>query len=152
MGLTGRTKAHGKTRLFASKLFQKGAVLGGLAVLLFFGATSTSWIIAGTLEVPVINGNLGPCTADFTVTDDANKPIYDAKVRVTIRYGFMSKRKTDLEVGTNGDGKARIEGLPNKVKNPPLEFRVSSGEQSKTVTADPAVDCHPSFTVALGTP
>lgn len=130
----------------------KGAGLAGIAVLLIFGATSTSWTTAQAEDIPVINGNLGPCTADFTVTDSANKSLYDAKVHVTIRYGFMSKRKTDLEVGTNGDGKARIEGLPNKIKNPPLEFRVSSGEQSKTVTADPAADCHPNFTVALGTP
>ncbi len=128
------------------------AALAGLVTLLVLGTLGIPHQVARAAEVPVINGNLGPCTADFTVTDDTNKPLYDAKVRVTIRYGFMNKRKTDLEVGTNSDGKARIEGLPNKIKNPPLEFRVSSNDQSKTVTADPASDCHPSFAVALGTP
>ena len=152
MGVARSTSARRKAFFWILYDLPKGAVLAGLAILFLFGATSTSWITARAAEIPVINGNLGPCTADFTVTDNANKPIYDAKVHVTIRYGFMSKRKTDLEVGTNGDGKARIEGLPNKIKNPPLEFRVSNGDQSKTVTADPAVDCHPSFTVALGTP
>ncbi len=152
MGVARSTSARRKAFLWIPYDLPKGAVLAGTAALFIFGATSTSWITAQSAEIPVINGNLGPCTADFTVTDNGNKPIYDAKVHVTIRYGFMSKRKTDLEVGTNGDGKARMEGLPNKIKNPPLEFRVSSGEQSKTVTADPAVDCHPSFTVALGTP
>jgi len=103
-------------------------------------------------EVPVINGNLGPCTADFTILDGADKPIYDAKIRVTILYGFMNKRKSDLEIGTNSDGKARFEGLPDKLKKPPLEFKVSSGNLDKTVKHDPASDCHPNFTVALGKP
>jgi hypothetical protein len=103
-------------------------------------------------EVSVINGNLGPCTADFTILDSSDKPIYDAKIRVTILYGFMNKRKSDLEIGTNSDGKARFEGLPDKLKKPPLEFKVSSGDLDKTVKHDPASDCHPKFTVALGKP
>lgn len=119
--------------------------------MLLFGTSGILLINAQPVEVPVVNAGLGPCTADFTVTDNAHKPLYDAKVHVNIRYGFMNKRKTDLEVGTNSEGKARIEGLPGKLKNPPLEYRVSSGGQSKSVTADPAVDCHASFTVALGT-
>ncbi len=151
MGVDGSTSARRKVSYPPPYEFQKGAALTALAILLVFGSTITSGIAARAAEIPVINGNLGPCTADFTILDNDNKPIYDAKVHVSIRYGFMSKRKTDLEIGTNGEGKARIEGLPSKVKNPPLEFRVSSGEQSKTVTADPALDCHPSFTVALGT-
>ncbi len=152
MRVDGSTNSPRKVSHPTPHELQKGAALAALAFLLIFGSSSTSWIAARATEIPVINGNLGPCTADFTVLDNANKPIYDAKVHVTVRYGFMSKRKTDLEIGTNGEGKARIEGLPSKVKDPPLEFRVSSGEQSKTVTADPALDCHPSFTVALGTP
>ncbi len=152
MGVARDTSAHGKARPFTPRFRKKDVALAGLAVLFLFGVTNPPGINARAVEVPVIHGNLGPCTADFTVTDNADKPIYDAKVHVTIRYGFMNKRKTDLEIGTNGDGKARIEGLPDKMKNPPLEFRVSSGDQVKNVTADPAVNCHPSFTVALGTP
>ncbi len=152
MGVESHASARGDASFSTPQCFKKGIGLVGLALLLMIGAAGVSRTDAQPVEVPVINGNLGPCTADFTVTDNAHKPLYDAKVHVTIRYGFMSKRKTDLEVGTNSDGKARIEGLPDKVKNPPLEFRVSSGDQSKVVTADPAVECHPSFTVALGTP
>jgi hypothetical protein len=121
-----------------------------MAVALLIGAAGIYCFGAQHPEVPSINGNLGPCTADFTVTDSSNKPIYNAKIHVTILYGFMNKRKSDLEIGTDSDGKARFEGLPDKLKKPPLEFTVRSGDLSKTVRHDPAVDCHPSFTVALG--
>jgi hypothetical protein len=106
---------------------------------------------AKAAEVPVIKGELGPCSADFTVTNSANKPLYDAKIHVTVRYGFMSKRKTELEVGTNSDGKGRIEGLPDKVKKP-LEFQVRHEQLLKSLLHDPATECHANFTVALGTP
>jgi hypothetical protein len=62
----------------------------------------------------------------------------------------MSKRDTDLEVGTNSDGKARIEGLPEKLKKPPMEFTIRSGGGTKSVTNDPAANCHPTFTVTMG--
>jgi hypothetical protein len=86
------------------------------------------------------------------VTDSTGKPIYNAKILVTISYGFMGKRKTDLEIGTNSDGKARFEGLPDRLKKPPMEFKVWTADQGKTVTNDPAVNCHPSFSVAMGKP
>jgi hypothetical protein len=61
----------------------------------------------------------------------------------------MSKRDTDLEIGTNSDGKAHIEGLPNKLKKPPLEYTITGGGVTKTVTNDPAAECHPYFNVTL---
>jgi len=123
-----------------------------ITAALLVSAASVPLLTARPVEIPVINGNLGPCTADFTVTDSSNQPLYDAKIQVTILYGFMSKRKSELEIGTNGDGKARFEGLPDKVKKPPLEFKIRSSDLSRSVKHDPAVDCHPSFTVALGKP
>jgi hypothetical protein len=130
--------------LVGGQLIAVAAVLAAAAIGNVLAAPPT--------EVPVINGNLGPCTADFTILDSSDKPIYDAKIRITILYGFMNKRKSDLEIGTNSDGKARFEGLPDKLKKPPLEFKVSSGDLSKTVKHDPASDCHPNFTIALGKP
>ena len=121
-----------------------------VAIGLLAGTAGGGWVSAPPTEVPVINANLGPCTADVTVTDTSNHPIYNAKVHVTILYGFMNKRKSDLEIGTNSDGKARFEGLPDKLRKPPMEFTVRRGDQSKSVMNDPALDCHPSFTVALG--
>ena len=122
--------------------------LFGIAAALIAVLIVTS-LAAKSVEVPVIKGNLGPCSADFTVTDSANKPIYNAKIHVTILYGFMNKRKTELEIGTNSDGKARVEGLPTRVKKS-LEFHIRSGELSKSVMHDPEVECQASFNVVLG--
>jgi len=122
------------------------------ALVLLAGAIPGRLSGAAAVEVPTIKGDLGPCSADFTVVDTNNKPIYDSKIHVTVLYGFMSKRKTDLEIGTNSDGKARIEGLPDKLKKPPLELKVQAGDLHKTVTQDPAADCHASFNVQLGGP
>jgi hypothetical protein len=71
---------------------------------------------------------------------------------VTILYGFMNKRSSDLEIGANSDGKARIEGLPDKLKKPPLKFKIRGGDLRKSVTQDPATDCHASFNAQLGRP
>jgi hypothetical protein len=101
-------------------------------------------------DVPSINGNMGPCTAEFNVVDASSKPVFDAKIHVKFKYGFMSKKDTDLEIGTNSEGRARMEGLPDKLKKPPMEFSIRSGESTKTVTNDPAGDCHPTFNVTLG--
>ena len=99
-------------------------------------------------EIPVVDGGLGSCQADFTVKDDSAKPIYNAKIHTTIKYGFFSKRKTELEVGTNSDGKARVTGLPNLPKKP-LEFSIKSGTVSTTVTDDPSNNCKAVFDVTL---
>ena len=118
---------------------------------LWLCSQAVSTLRAQTADVPAVKADVGPCSADFTVTDGENKPIFDAKIQARVRYGFMSKRKTDLEVGTNSDGKARVEGLPDKAKKP-LEFHVRHGEFLKSVTQDPASDCHANFTVVLGAP
>ena len=122
------------------------------ALALLAGATFGGAGWSAGAEVPVVKGDLGPCSADFTVLDSNGKPVYDAKIHVTILYGFMNKRKSELEVGTNSDGKARIEGLPDRLKKPPMEFRIRSGDLTKSVTQDPATDCHASFNVPLGKP
>jgi hypothetical protein len=99
-------------------------------------------------DIPSADGGLGSCRADFTVKDGSNKPIYDAKIHVTIKYGFLSKRKTELEVGTNSDGKASFTGLPDLPKKP-LDFSIKSGTVSKTITDDPSENCHAKFEVTL---
>jgi hypothetical protein len=95
-----------------------------------------------------VDGGLGSCRADFTVKDGSDKPIYNAKIHVLIRYGFLSKRKTELEVGTNSDGKARVTGLPNMPKKP-LEFTIKSGTVERNIADDPSNDCHANFDVTL---
>ncbi len=106
---------------------------------------------AAPVEVPAVNADLGPCTADFTVINGARKPLYNAKVTVTIKYGFLGLRKISLEVGTNSDGKARVEGLPSKVRKHPLGFVVRSGSEVKTIEHYPAVNCNARYEVVLET-
>jgi hypothetical protein len=103
---------------------------------------------ADSPEVPVVDAGLGSCRADFVVKDSAGKPIFNAKVSLTIKYGFLNKRKTQVEVGTNSDGKARVTGLPNLPKKP-LEFFIKSGTVSTSVTDDPETNCNAVFEVTL---
>jgi hypothetical protein len=98
--------------------------------------------------VPVINGDLGPCSAEFTVKDPAGKPAAGAKVRVHIAYGFLGLRKLDLEVGTNTDGKARFEGLPETVRRP-LDFQASQGTSKGVAVIDPGKNCQGEYSILM---
>jgi hypothetical protein len=98
--------------------------------------------------VPVIDGGIGPCTADFTITDVGGKPLYDAKIKVHIAYRFLNAHKLDLEVGTNADGKARFTGLPDKIKHG-LYFYATQGDLQAEAFDDPASNCKATFALAL---
>src|SRR5271169_1253845 len=76
-------------------------------------------------QVPVMDGDAGPCSIAFTVTDDQGAPVYDARIRVHMAYGFAGVRRLDLEAATNMDGKTQFKGLPEKVKGGILMFRAS---------------------------
>jgi hypothetical protein len=102
-------------------------------------------------SIPVIDGGLGPCTADFTITDTDNRPVYLAKIKVHIAYGFMSARKLDLEVSTNVDGKARFTGLPDRTKRG-LFFDADEGERTGTAFDDPSKTCQAQFPITLRKP
>jgi hypothetical protein len=131
-------------------VLRNAALAGALSICtLWLCSAAVPTLQAQEPEVPVVKADVGPCSADFTVADSESKPIYDAKIQVRVRYGFMSKRKTDLEVGSNSNGKARIEGLPEKGKKP-LVFRVRHDKFLKSVEQDPASDCHADFAVVLG--
>jgi len=134
----------------AGSLVAGGRIAFWMLATFFLCVAGAQSLAGNPADVPTISGGLGPCTADFTVVDTSNKPVFDAKIHVKVKYGFMSKRDTDLEVGTNSDGRARMEGLPEKLKKPPMEFTIRSGDATKSVTNDPAVECHPTFTVSLG--
>jgi hypothetical protein len=103
---------------------------------------------AASHTVPVIDGAIGTCSASFTVTDADAAPVYDAKIRVHIAYGFMYMRKMDLEIGTNVDGKARFTGLPARTKDG-LAFQASKGDRTGTAFADPSTTCKADLTVVL---
>ena len=118
------------------------------AVALSMPAISQTAAPADPKSVPVIDGGIGPCSADFTVTDSAGAPVYAAKIKVHIAYGFMYARKLDLEIGTNADGKARFTGFPERVKHG-LFFEASEGDRTAEAFDDPATTCKNQFTVIL---
>jgi hypothetical protein len=97
-------------------------------------------------SIPVVDGALGPCAADFTVNDTSAKPVYNAKVSVRVHYGRF--HKLDLEVGTNVDGKARFAGLPTNPRRG-LFFEATEGERTGNAFQDPSSNCKAQFTVTL---
>ncbi len=132
------------------------ALLGGgtayFVVVLIATLTPSFFLSSQTpksVEVPVVNGGAGPCSADFVVTDSSKKGLYDAKIRIQIKYGFWGMRRLDMEVGTNSDGKARFEGLPEKIKKP-AGFQVRHGDQTESVPFNPESNCHPRHEIVLG--
>jgi hypothetical protein len=99
--------------------------------------------------VTEISADLGSCSVEFKVTDMLGKPIYNAKIKTQIRYGFLSKRKLDLEAGTNSNGLARFINMPNQVKAP-LVFEGTHGNDTMTMTWDPGTNCQAQYPMVLG--
>ncbi|HVP43491.1 MAG TPA: hypothetical protein VMS96_08650 [Terriglobales bacterium] len=97
-------------------------------------------------EVPQVDAGAGACWVDFSVTQD-HQPVYNAKIHAQVRYGLA--HKTDVEVGSNYEGKARVSGLPKKVRKPPLVFDIRKDNAATTLPHDPAVDCHARYDVEL---
>jgi hypothetical protein len=130
--------------------------LSEFALRLLLALTLCGWALGQTnppqppdpKSVPVLDGGIGPCNADFTVNDAAGAPVYAAKVKVHIAYGFMNARKLDLELGTNIDGKARFTGLPDRLKHG-LYFHASEGDRTGEAFGDPANKCKAQFTITL---
>jgi hypothetical protein len=118
------------------------------ALLLTLWSVSAFPVPQDSNTIPQIDGGIGPCSAEFTVTDGAAKPVYNAKVRVHITYGFMNLHKLDLEVGTNTNGKARFQGLPNRLKRG-LTFYASEGDREASAFDDPAATCQSQLTMVL---
>jgi hypothetical protein len=92
-------------------------------------------------DIPVMDGEAGPCSVAFTVTDMNGAPVYDARIRVHIEYGFAGVRRLDLEAATNIDGKTQFKGLPKKVKGSTLYFRAAQGKREGSAAYDPEKSC-----------
>ncbi len=92
-------------------------------------------------QIPVMDGEAGPGSVSFTVTDEKGAPVYDARIRVKMRYGFAGVKHLDLEAATNVDGKTQIKGLPQKVKDGILYFYGTQGKREGSATYDPAKNC-----------
>jgi hypothetical protein len=103
-------------------------------------------------QVPVIDGGVGPCSLEVTVTTVDGKPVYAAKVKVHIAYGFGGFHRLDLEAGTNSDGKLKFTGLPSKVHYPPLEFQASKDTWTGTAAYNPVTECQAKHDIILDKP
>lgn len=99
--------------------------------------------------VTEISADLGSCSVEFKITDVAGRPLYNANIKTQIRYGFMRKRKLDLEAGTNSDGRARFVKMPSQVREP-LVFRATYGKESAIMTWDPGTDCQAQYPMLMG--
>jgi hypothetical protein len=104
-------------------------------------AQSNAQASAAVQAVPVMDGGVGKCSVEFTVTTADGKPAAAATVKVHIAYGFGGFHKLDLQAGANSEGKVKFTGLPSKVRRSELEFEASKGEQVGTATVDPASEC-----------
>jgi len=98
-------------------------------------------------DLAVISARLGPCAADFVVTDANGAPLYAATIHVRIRYGFLGLKRMDLEVGTNSEGKARVEGLPVSAR--PLTYDITSAGMKATVEQELSTHCQATYPVTL---
>lgn len=102
---------------------------------------------AAQAELPVLKAGLGSCSADFTVTDVDGKPVYLAVVHVKIRYGAMGLKRMDLEVSTNAEGKARVEGLPAKAR--PLVYDIQKDNKKVIAQQNLAKECQKTLAVSF---
>jgi hypothetical protein len=119
-----------------------------LTALPWSGAQAQNAAPPDSKAVPVIDGGIGPCSAEFTVTDNAGAPVYAANISVHIAYGFMYLRKLDLQIGTSATGQARFTGLPDRTKQG-LFFRASEGAREGTAFVDSAKTCKANLTITL---
>jgi hypothetical protein len=125
--------------------------LAGLLIVLFSTFAQSSFPnpqVPNSEEIPVVKGGAGSCTADFVVKDLAGKGIYKANIEIQLRYGFISLHRLELIAPTNFEGKARFEGLPEKIKGT-AEFKITHQNQSKSLPFDPQANCHPLYEVVL---
>jgi hypothetical protein len=132
----------------SSKAMRSGLIAFGLLHLLFASPRVQAAAPVDPKSVSEVDAGIGPCTADFTVTDEAGAPVYAAHVRVHIAYGWMNLHKFDLDVGTNAEGKARFIGLPEAAKQG-LFFHASEGDRAGSAFDNPAKTCKAQFTVVL---
>jgi hypothetical protein len=100
-------------------------------------------------HVPVMDGEAGPCSIEFTVTDAEGKPILNALINVHIAYGFAGVRKLDTGVYTNAQGRGKFIGLPAKVHKPPLEFRATKDDLFGIASLNPASECQAKHNIVM---
>lgn len=147
-------RRHGTLFPAASRVWLMALLVGGLlACTATFAqdAPAEQEEAPKAAAAPVLMVDAGPCTAEFVVRDASGNGVYDAKITMHVEYGFLGMRKLDLNVGTNYEGKASIEGLPEKTRKP-AEFKIAQGGREKTVAYDPEGHCYAQHQIVLEDP
>jgi len=92
-------------------------------------------------DVPVIDGESGPCSVELTVLDANGAPVFSAVVKVHVAYGFHGLHKLDLSAYTNAQGRTKFKGLPARAYKPPVEFRASKDTLTGMAAYNPETEC-----------
>jgi len=100
-------------------------------------------------QIPVMDGEAGPCSVEFTVTDAQGKPLLNALISVHIAYGLGGVRKLDTGLYTNAEGKGKFIGLPAKVHKPPLQFRATKDDLAGIASYNPASECQAKHSIVM---
>lgn len=98
-----------------------------------------------------MDGEAGPCSIEFTVTDTSGKPISTALISVHVAYGFGGFHKLDMSVYSSPEGKAKFIGIPARVKNPPLEFHATKDQLVGVANMNPATECQARHDIVMDT-
>ena len=126
---------------FGKLILSRTAVLGLVILMAVALRPAHGQQAAEAHQVPVVDGGAGSCSVEFLVTDEKGTPVYNAKIRVHIAYGFVGARKLDLEAATNIDGKAQFKGIPEKVRWNVLTFTATHDKTEGTASYEPAKGC-----------
>ncbi len=105
--------------------------------------------LAAAKEVPTLDAELGACTAEYHVTGTDGKPVYGAQIHTLIKSRAFGMKKTDLQLSTNYEGRAKFTGLPDVNKRPTF-FDIKQGQRKDVREFQPGENCHPVFEVVLG--
>jgi hypothetical protein len=99
-----------------------------------------------------MDGEAGPCSVEFNVTDAGGKPVSSALIGVHLAYGFGGFHKLDMSVYTDPAGHAKFIGIPVKVKNAPLQFRATKDQLVGIGNMNPAVECQAKHDIVMDIP
>ena len=95
-----------------------------------------------------ISADLGPCSAQITVTGTDAKPVYAAKITARVLYGPFSVKKLDLSAFTGADGQLTITHLP-EIRKKTITIYIRNDVDEQAVDFTPDSGCHSSFSVKL---
>jgi hypothetical protein len=100
----------------------------------------------------LMDGEAGPCSVEFKLSDASGKPVSAALISVHLAYGFGGFHKLDMSVYSSPEGKAKFIGIPAKVKNAPLQFRAVKDQLVGVASLNPASECHAQHDIVMDSP